>query len=210
MQRHCEKYLGACARTLSAYRNDRSGALAIMFALLFVPILSLIVAAIDYGLIYRVKSGLQDTTDAAISVAISRIGEGDAAVKQAFDQAFKANLKPSLRDVPIESRLEIDRPRLKVHVTAKVWTISNLILDREDPKVGFSSTAHEPKNKIGTLLKGAPAAPAVKDVDKAEIERQISKSLDALRRLGIKPSHVSKSDVDKIADELKRHLGQMR
>ena len=75
---------------------DDQGMVAIMVAVLLLPMLAGVFAAIDYGRASSLKTSLQTAADAAIIAAAVRLGEDDKHVRSAFASTFKANLPESL------------------------------------------------------------------------------------------------------------------
>lgn len=90
-------------RFLRQFRNDRSGVVALLFALCLVPFLGLVALSVDYGYALMVRTQLNNAADAAALAAITGskayvLAHSDAStdeVKTAGEtagcQAFKAN-----------------------------------------------------------------------------------------------------------------------
>ncbi|MEM8744475.1 MAG: TadE/TadG family type IV pilus assembly protein [Pseudomonadota bacterium] len=78
------------------FRDDRSGAIALLFALTLIPVVALTGSAIDYANAYRLKSKLQFALDSATHAVGRevRAGADTGAARQAGMDAFVANLGP--------------------------------------------------------------------------------------------------------------------
>ncbi len=99
--------------SLSELFGDKSGTVAILFALAVLPVLLSIGSAIDFGRAYHTRSAMQNAADAALLAAVLS-GEDDDAMRQmafaGFDASMNGNVAaqfsvPPVVDVIIEEDL---------------------------------------------------------------------------------------------------------
>lgn len=99
-----------------AFRRDEDGAIAIMFALLLIPMLALIGTAIDYSRIVIDRSQAQDALDAAVLATVKQIPYmPDGELRSMVEAFVKAN-------VPKGTKVNIDKVQISRNPnTIKVW-----------------------------------------------------------------------------------------
>ncbi|MGP9814492.1 TadE/TadG family type IV pilus assembly protein [Rhodopseudomonas sp. NSM] len=81
-------------RALRRFGRDRSGNIAVIFAIALLPILGFVGAAIDYAMANRIRTKLQSAQDAAVLLAVSHssINRSTAQAKADAVQFFNATL----------------------------------------------------------------------------------------------------------------------
>ncbi|HMN72256.1 MAG TPA: pilus assembly protein TadG-related protein [Rhodoblastus sp.] len=96
------------------FRNDRSGAAAVFFAIALFPILLCAGAAVDYASAIRMRTTLTSSLDsAALSVAVAKssgqnVNLADAALTQAVQKALQASLGPFAASANVAATASID------------------------------------------------------------------------------------------------------
>lgn len=107
------------ARQAAAFWADRSGSMAIIAALLILPILLFIGIAVDLSLAYGKRSHIQDAADNTVLAVIKEVGVlDDAELTTLANKMLAANL-PSGEDFAI-TRLDIGRDPASVQIDAKI------------------------------------------------------------------------------------------
>lgn len=156
----------ACANFLKRFRDDRSGVIAMLFALVLVPILLTIGMSIDYGHATSYQSDIQRTLDeAAISGASELAKSGDAGkAEEAAKRRFDAT-KPTL--YPVEFLLNVDRQRGTVQADA-----------RSDVPMTFMAIAG-----FTSISVNANAVASAKLPDKPGARRQSRQAKDKLTKM---------------------------
>lgn len=112
-------------RTADAFREffrDRSGNVAMIFALASVPMVGLIGAAVDYSRASSDRSALQVAVDAAALAGARQLPKGKSEVKSAVDGFMKANMPLSYRGMPYEVKIDQNEKKVLVTVSVKVPT----------------------------------------------------------------------------------------
>ncbi|MCH9808165.1 MAG: pilus assembly protein [Alphaproteobacteria bacterium] len=132
----------------SAFASNESGTIAVLFALLLVPILGIVFGGIDYSRALTVQGQLQTAADAAAVSAAARLGEGKDAAKGAFEASFRANLPENLRDQPYDLKIAGNDKQLKVEINASVPTTLVAMLGVSKLDVTAASTAKPPQPKL--------------------------------------------------------------
>ncbi|MCM5552029.1 pilus assembly protein TadG-related protein [Pleomorphomonas sp. NRK KF1] len=82
-------------RTLRQARTDRSGAVSVIFALLILPLMIAVGAAVDYAIAARTREMLQAAADAA---AVGAISMSSSAVKQVIASGTSGEIKVAESD----------------------------------------------------------------------------------------------------------------
>ncbi len=170
-------------RSPSGFARNESGTVAVLFALLLVPMLGLVFAGIDYSRAMTVQSQFQTAAEAAAISAASRLPEGTEEAKGAFEAAFKTNLPEELRDQPYELEIAGDNNKLEVAIKAKVPTTLVAILGVSKLDVSAKASAERPLPNLFARGKkgGAPLAALPQGAAGAKARAQIER---AMRRSG--------------------------
>lgn len=81
----------------SRWTADERGAIAILFALLLLPMLGMTFTAIDYGRAIRLESHLQQAVDSAAAAAVHKLGQDYSVVQAAARQHLDSELPSDLK-----------------------------------------------------------------------------------------------------------------
>ncbi len=196
-------------------RSER-GTIAVLFALLLVPILGIVFGGIDYSRAMSVQSQLQTAADSAANSAASRLAEGSAKAEAAFEAAFRTNLPDDLKDQPYELNISGNGKTLTVELSTSVPTTMVAMLGVSKLDVAVASTAKRPEPKLfargngGAGLDALPdtaegartraeleralrsaGLPAPKALEQHEIEEARRQMQDAMRSMGI-PANIAR------------------
>jgi Flp pilus assembly protein TadG len=117
----CHRYKPLITREVDRFRHDCSGAIAMLFGLILVPILLIIGLAIDYAMAMSYQTSIQKTLDeAAIAGAsdLRKSGEVPSAIA-AVRRRFAAT-KPNAYPVELEVSVDPRRRIVTVDASAKV------------------------------------------------------------------------------------------
>lgn len=112
---------GVLGQQLRRYVDDRSGAIAILFALILTPILLSIGLAIDYGRATSYQSSMQRVLDEAVisgATALAKTGNATAA-EAAARQRFDAT-KPTTYDIAFNVSVDRHSGKVKAGAVAAV------------------------------------------------------------------------------------------
>lgn len=161
------------------FSADRRGNVAMIFALVLVPILGIVSLSIDYGRALKTKSLINNAADAALQgnlvIAFIDKDEFSRRVRLSLD----ANLPEDLRGLPI--RLNVNEQARTVSLTTEtiVPTAIMALVGVDRMNVAINSTIKVPKPKVplidpGSVFAGRP--PSADPVRAAEdIVREIGK-----------------------------------
>jgi len=100
-------------RNIQARTSERRGAVAVLIAVLMIPLLAMVAFAIDYGYLLRVRTDLQRTADAAALAAVQDLtpdadGNQDVAAVQAAVRTYARSNTDSLFNV-LSADIEVGR-----------------------------------------------------------------------------------------------------
>lgn len=165
-------------------QNER-GTIAVLFALLLLPILGIVFGGIDYSRAMSVQSQLQTAADSAANSAASRLAEGTAKAEAAFKAAFRANLPDDLKDQPYEISISGNGQKLSVELATSVPTTMVAMLGVSKLDIAVAATAERPQPQLfarGSDASGLDALSGTAEGDRARAD------LDrALRSAGMAP-----------------------
>jgi Flp pilus assembly protein TadG len=105
--------------------GDSTGGIAVLFAVVSVPIIIVATAAVDLNNAVRIKASLQAAADSGVLAAATALasGYGDSDKKQIALDTFHANLSPQLlKAFPAAPDVSIDFPTQRVHMDVQVNT----------------------------------------------------------------------------------------
>jgi hypothetical protein len=140
-------------RTVSAFGANRIGATAVMFAMLLIPVILIVGAAIDYSRANSLHASIQNTLDSAALAGGSALMKGEdveAAVHKYMQASWPAEVELPAYTVEVEGRdVKVKFPDPPV-VKTKIMSIMGM----EDMKVKAAavSTLGMPPVDIGILL----------------------------------------------------------
>jgi Flp pilus assembly protein TadG len=114
--------LASSKRRVGAFSRNTDGGIAIIFALVLVPALTIVSLAVDYGRALKLKTTIQNAADAAVVAAAPRLlGSNDeliASVRQNLD----ANLPEPQKGLKFELKVASDRQSMEVDIDARIET----------------------------------------------------------------------------------------
>jgi Flp pilus assembly protein TadG len=132
-------------RVLAGFAADRSGAIAILFALLALPVAGMVGAAVDYGMAMRTHARLQRAADAAAFAALAKVPQGAAEVERALRVNFEANVGEEFKDLGLPFTMDDDPPRVTVTIETEVKTALLALIGFSSMPVRVESTAELPE-----------------------------------------------------------------
>lgn len=136
--------MAAAKRLLVGWLGDQQGAVAVTYALLIIPIVIAIGAALDFTLAYNAKDRMQGDLDAALLAAVKTLNSGDpAAVKGKVRTWFATQTNRgayNLDDVTIDQSSYVVQAR----ATASVPTMIMGVVGIDSLPIGASSAVAGP------------------------------------------------------------------
>ena len=120
--------------------RDRSGNIATMFAIMVIPLIGLVGAAIDYSNAYRAKSRIQNALDAtslAVNRSIGTIPEKD--LKKMAEATFLSNMGSGISADLSKIDIKVTDREVTLAATTHVKTLFMALLGVENMAVGASS-----------------------------------------------------------------------
>jgi len=193
------------------FLRETRGGIAILFALLFLPLVTGAFLAIDYGRATSMKSSLQNAADAAVVTAALRLGGDTVDVQNAFKAAFRANLPDALKDQPYSLSIANDEKSLSVKMNARIETTLIKVVGLNEIRFDLNSYAQKPKLQISRRLNsgGGPEGALSGQTRKDQIIREIQEGLQEARRLGLPvPANLDEQQIERLAEALMDQMGR--
>ncbi len=135
------------ARLFTRFIGNRSGATAVLFALMAVPVCGIMGAAIDYGMMMRAHTALQRGADAAAAAALPQIPMGADAVSRTIRAHFDANVPKAYKGLPIAHTMDDDPPMISIRVETKVDMTTLALLGYQSVPVTADGLAQSPASQ---------------------------------------------------------------
>ncbi len=143
------------SRLLLSFRDDRSGNIVVIFAILLVPLLGMVGAAIDYSRATTARQMLIAAVDsAALMAARDATKLTDAQLRTRIDDWIKANLHGVEEGSFTGANVAIDRTARTINIVAdaKVKTTMTQLLGPDSVAIASSSQSVWGTNKIELAL----------------------------------------------------------
>lgn len=122
--------------------TDESGAIAILFALLLMPMLGMTLTAIDYGRAIRLESHLQQAVDGAAAAAVHKLGQDYSVVQSTARQHLDAQLPDHLKGMDFSLEIAPQNKAVEVRVESSISTSLIGLLGLDKFTVRASSIAY--------------------------------------------------------------------
>lgn len=211
--------------TLNRFANDERGGVAVIFAAMLIPLITIISLSIDYGRALKVNSEISSAADAATAAVLFKLPASADDLMPFVRRQLDANLPEHLKNLPFELNISESKRIVELSVKTEVPTavIALVGIDRIDVNVVSTQRIPKaPKSIPGLQIPGnardaedamrraldsfrpgggsdtpAVAPPAPEEVAKAteEINKQVQEALDS----------IGKGNVD--FDAIKQALG---
>lgn len=114
--------LGKAMRLWRRFQHCERGNIAIIFALILVPTVGVGATAIDFGRASKVRSQLQNASDAAAQQASLMLDAPLAQIRAKVQAHLRANLPVQLHDVPFEVVIASNRKLVEIRMETRVPT----------------------------------------------------------------------------------------
>lgn len=109
-------------RTLRQLVADERGAIAVMFAMLLLPMIGLTFTAIDYGRAIHLESRLQTAVDSAASAAVHKLGLDRETIEAAARQHLDRQLPDSHKGMPFALVVAPENRAVEISVETTIGT----------------------------------------------------------------------------------------
>jgi Flp pilus assembly protein TadG len=147
------KLFNALSAFHRAFAHDRSGAIAIIFAITLLPILGVIALALDYGRASDAELTIQRAADSAVLSAQRVSPAPKEKLRQVFRDTLNANLPEKYREATHEIRFKPDMSSMSAVVTYTMPTAFMVALGKPTFTVAIQTGA-----KLRVLPAGIPLA----------------------------------------------------
>lgn len=184
------------------WTGDEQGAIAILFALLLMPMIGLTLTAIDYGRAIRLESHLQQAADSAAAAALRKLGQEYAVVEGAARQHLDAQLPDHLKGMDFSLEIAPQNKAVEIHVVSSVPTtlIALLGLDKFTVRASSLAYAERPLRRHRPIDTELPRS-TDRNVERAleEFSRQSS-----VGSAGVQPTSEQQDDIRRATEEAER------
>ena len=130
----------AIKRLATRLACHEKGATLIVLTMLWVPLVAVTSLAIEYGHALKVRSELQDATDAAALAGARIIDRGDAAVAATIRATLDAHLRPGVKGLPYS--VAVEGALLGVRIDASVATRLTAMFGKAAFRFAITSSAN--------------------------------------------------------------------
>lgn len=176
------------ADKIKTFRRDDRGATAILFALIFVPVLCMALTAIDYGRAYYARNKLQAAADSAVSAGVKMLGMPHEAVGETVLAFLKANTRQDRKLPPYEVVIAPNDTALTVRIKDSIATTAAGIVGIPQLAIAVESTAARPapvlvpdRGEAGPTGDAQPALPPNPALDRAPTPEEMRNAEAAVR-----------------------------
>ena len=192
---------------LQKFSRDVSGAIAPLFALIFIPIFGLAMTAYDYNRATAVKAELQHAVDNAANAAAQRLGGPVEDLNDLVAAFLKSNLSKKYQHYPFKMRATKSSVTVTMHERVLTTLLSfagvpyievNVESTVEAPRLPeVESLGHVPLAELGGSNEGFGNDRAVSSSDARAAERDLRAVIEELDRSG------------EMSSELRQMLGDL-
>ena len=130
---------------LQKFARDRSGSIAPLFALIFVPVLGLALTAYDYNRATGVKASLQYAVDNAANAAAQRLNEPASDLSGVVRGFINSNLSKRYQDFPFTLTVAPGNSAVTVTMHDHVPTTLLIFAGIPSLEINVESTVQAPK-----------------------------------------------------------------
>lgn len=180
----------------SHFASDERGVIAILFALLLMPLLAVIGLGIDYGRTTRDQNCLQSAADVAVEAGLQQLARESADAEQTAEKQFRANLPKHLLGVPVLISTTDGKRGIKVEAQADIATPIWSIVGRKSVVVAVKAAGRLPE--IEDIAARAARKPPAQAAETKRPRRDTGLDLGAL------PPGVNRADVERAMRELEQ------
>ncbi len=181
----------------AGFASDERGVVAILFALLLMPLLAVIGLGIDYGRTTRDQNRLQHAADVAVEAGLQQLARESHEAEQSAEKQFRANLPKHLLDVPVLISMTDGNRGIKVEAKTDIATPIWSIVGRKSVVVAVKAVGRLPS--LDEVAARASRKPPAQSADASRPPR--ATGID----LGTLPPGVNRADLEQAMRELERN-----
>ncbi len=181
---------------------DERGAIAILFALLLMPMLGMTLTAIDYGRAIRLESHLQQAVDGAAAAAVHKLGQDYAVVHSTARQYLDSQLPEHLKGMEFSLEISPQNKAVEVRVESSIPTslIGLLGLDKFTVRASSKAYAERTLRRTKSIEADLPKG----------VDRDVARALEELSRQSgnrdLQPTAEQQEDIRRAAEEADRMI----
>lgn len=190
---------------LAGFSRDDRGTVAIIFALVLVPLLAIVSLAIDYGRALKVNSQLYSAADAATAALLHKLPANGTDLTPFVRMQLDANLPDHLKDLPFELVVSEEKRTVELSLNTDVPTALMGIVGVKKLEVAVVSRQIIPK--APSLSAGLPGfgKGTQSDIHAAEqVMRRAASSLGSGGSAAVPTP--APEDIKKLSEQLNKQL----
>lgn len=171
---------GKIASVVDAATHDRSGGVAVLFAMMLMPLLILTGMGIDYGRAVHLRSTFQSACDAAAEAALPHLNRPLQDIKNLISATIDANVPESERGKDFQFHVADDKRSISITLETVTKTPLLSFAGVPEQKLAVQSVAHAPKLPAAIPLPaGVPTGTQMPEVTPEDVKR----TMELLERL---------------------------
>ncbi len=133
-------------RLLATFRRRDEGNVAIIFALVMIPVIGIAATAIDYGRASKTRSILERAADAAAIEAASDLFRDETLIRDEIRHNLDSNLPAELKGIPFKMHIPSDRGSVEVTMETSIKTSLAAILGVMKLDIAIGAKANRVEN----------------------------------------------------------------
>jgi hypothetical protein len=193
------------ARLLTRFVGNRSGATAVVFALMALPVCGIMGAAIDYGMMMRAHTALQRGADAAAAAALPQIPMGADTVSQTIRSHFDANVPKAYQGLPLTHTTDDDPPFISIKVETKIEMTTLALLGYHSIEVNAEGLAQSAESKKALEIPENLGEPG-RELSRNDTKLTPEALQDAQRKLAEFGIDLSPEQIQSLAEQAMREM----
>lgn len=170
--RVADRTRGSAGDVIGDVAADRSGGVAIMFAMMLMPLLILSGMGIDYGRAVHLRSTFQAACDAAAVAALPHLHRPLQDIKNLLSSTIDANVPEGERGKDFQFHVADDKRSITITLETVTKTPLLSFAGVPEQKIAVNSVAHAPKLPAAiSLPAGVPAGTKMPEVTPEDVKR---------------------------------------
>lgn len=179
--------------------RDDSGAVAVMFALLVVPMLWLSLVATDYGLAMRFQSQLQRAAESTASTVVHKLGQPFADIEAAARAHLDGQLAADYKGIPFSLVIAPENAAVEIRLASRYMTSFGGLVGVKSFPVSVVGHA-QPERRVSIAKSIGTDLPR-------GLDRDVARALEeAEKKTTVTPSAEEQARIQRLTDELNRKM----
>ena len=200
-----ENFAQNCRSTAVTFQRDTSGSFVILFALALIPILAIVMLAIDYSRLAAMHGELQRAADSAVRTAAAHF-EDEHQAEELFAANFRANLPDVLKDTAYDLKIDQDTGTLDANIIRHLPMSFAKAFGFPGFQISVNSTGRKPVLVSKKLDSPQEVERFIRksseDKVKQRFIKEIKDKIKLLQKAGVKVRDIPQSEIEEIAERM--------